>query len=49
MYTLSIVMNRYIVFIFTLTIAMYLAGVEHLPKIMQIPYEWHATNVRQKN
>ena len=47
-YTLSRVMNKYIVFIITLAIALYVSSVEKLPQIFHLPYDWYATNVRQE-
>lgn len=47
-YILSKVINRYLVFIITLLLALYVSYAQLLPDIMQIPYEWYAANLREE-
>lgn len=47
-YTLSRVLNKYIVFVITFIIALYVSCIESFPKVMQIPYDWYAANLRQE-
>lgn len=47
-YSLSRVVNRYVVSLITLLIALYVAYAKILPDAMQIPYNWYATNLREE-
>ena len=47
-YGMSRILNKYIVFLFTLAIALYVSYVNQLPPTMQIPYDWYAANLREE-
>lgn len=47
-YSLSRVFNKYIVFLITLLVALYVSYVRLLPEFMKIPYEWYAANLREE-
>lgn len=47
-YSLSRVINKYVVFLITLLIALYVTYAKVLPDAMQIPYHWYATNLREE-
>lgn len=47
-YGLSRLVNRYVVFMITLQIALYVSYANILPETMQIPYNWYATNLREE-
>ena len=47
-YSLSKVLNRYIVFLITLLIALYVFHADQLSQPMQLPYEWYATHIREE-
>ena len=47
-YTLSRVLNKYIVFLITFCIALYVSCVNSLPEIMWVPYDWYATHLRKE-
>ena len=46
-YGLSKVVNRYVVFLITLLIALYVSYANVLPETMQIPYNWYSANLRE--
>lgn len=47
-YSLSRVINKYVVFLISLLIALYVTYAKVLPDAMQIPYHWYATNLREE-
>ena len=47
-YILSRILNKYIVFLITLVIALYVSYVEQLSPSMQIFYDWYAANLREE-
>ena len=47
-YILSRVLNKYIVFLITLIIALYVSYLEQLSLSMQIPYDWYVANLREE-
>ncbi|MBR5781948.1 MAG: hypothetical protein IKY27_08205 [Bacteroidales bacterium] len=47
-YSFSKVLGKYVVFIFTIIIALYVSNIEQLPLTMQIPYDWYAANLREE-
>ena len=47
-YSLSRILNRYHIFVITFLVAQYVYCVKFLPEVMQIPYEWYATHLREE-
>lgn len=47
-YSLSRILNRYLIFMITFLVAQYVYCVNFLPEVLQIPYEWYATHLREE-
>ena len=47
-YSVSRVINKYVVFMITLLISIYVNYANLLPEALQIPYNWFATNLREE-